>query len=601
MTVLNGGQMPYLSAILRIRSKVVVFALITMALLLSACGGGGSGGGVSNGGSDNGNGPTDGSSTSVYIASIDISDSDALIIASQQTSGDQLRNLENENPQILYRLTDDNLLIEVVFYDDEGNPLDWETYSPEYVEVVDGEYIYCRFASGNNLERRDFIVRKTDGRVFSINRPRFFRDVFGNLQYLVTSFDRTIADGSMYYLQDPEMNGGVTNLRKIDLSESANLTDARVSAVSDHVRGDTILADVIGNVLYNGKSLDPVLRLVKANGGIANLYPDIQWQVDAYQFHPKRTFYLDSDGKLAVLTRSTEEFRKVFCLVESDPDGAPIAPDTYSEGACTMPYDHSDLPISLYNQEGDRLDSFDGSYDCVYHGPNCGDFYDASGELFNPRRAPLYDSLGAPLNDPQWAVYTYVVYETKTLSIIVNSDFTHDIAETGLIHDEYWYPLSTGSISRQVFKGLVTANSDQNYFLPVGGKVIAIDYEKGVFTEVSNSTNSPHTIGSLARVVDQVYGAKATDQYYYVLGKSYDENKTVLLRIDSATHTPTELFEDGVFELYDFDVTADDDILFYALRLSDGALITGRVWMDGEIRVIEELIDQDISVLTTVH
>ena len=53
-----------------------------------------------------------------------------------------------------------------------------------------------------------------------------------------------------------------------------------ISSVSDSIYGYSLLTDTIGNVLYAGMSIDPVLRLIKSNGGVAELYSDIQWRVE---------------------------------------------------------------------------------------------------------------------------------------------------------------------------------------------------------------------------------------------------------------------------------------------------------------------------------
>ena len=79
------------------------------------------------------------------LSRIDISGAKALVIASKNTAGSASIRAGQNNPDKVYKLTEDGLVIEVKFYDESGNEVSSELYYPEYIEDINDDYvfIYC--------------------------------------------------------------------------------------------------------------------------------------------------------------------------------------------------------------------------------------------------------------------------------------------------------------------------------------------------------------------------------------------------------------------------------------------------------------------------
>jgi hypothetical protein len=135
-------------------------------------------------------------------------------------------------------------------------------------------------------------------------------------------------------------------------------------------------------------------------------------------------------------------------------------------------------------------------------------------------------------------------------------------------------------------------------FIYLPEKVIATDGQN--FAEVFNPAGTPFEIDSLKSLFNEVFLVRPSLTNYYILGLRASDDLVALYKVDAATHTPAPLLVEDDFETYRFVVSKDDTVYFHALRSSDGAVITGIIDSSGNVSIINELIDRDISSLTKV-
>jgi len=137
------------------------------------------------------------------LSRMDISGAKALVIASKNTAGSALIRAGENNPNKVYKLTEDGLMIEVTFYDESGNEVSSELYYPEYIEDINDDYIFMKF--GNNIQPNHYIVNKRTGAAFQMeNWITTYVDVLGQQNYFHSEASGDTFDGNAYYLSQNE-------------------------------------------------------------------------------------------------------------------------------------------------------------------------------------------------------------------------------------------------------------------------------------------------------------------------------------------------------------------------------------------------------------
>jgi hypothetical protein len=116
--------------------------------------------------------------------------------------------------------------------------------------------------------------------------------------------------------------------------------------------------------------------------------------------------------------------------------------------------------------------------------------------------------------------------------------------------------------------------------------------------EVYNSEGiiKPFKTGDLG--ITSINIGVSSDNFYYVSG--LDGNQPVLLKVDPSgfPHQAEHLLPKGSHDIYKMVVTQDDYVVFHALRMSDGNVITGEISPAG---VVTELEDIGTGVLQLVQ
>ena len=238
----------------------ILMIMMSALFILSSCGGGG-GGGDDDGGEKN----------NTNIAFLDVTDADALYInpGSLSANSSGLYEIQKTSGFIknkFYKITNSGIPKEVKFLDKNHQEISDENYSfqPEYVERITNNYILFGLGPGLGSASVAYLCRISDGAVFKI--PSELGCPNKNIFDFKNANLIRVAKNNIYYLY-------VNKIYKINLEGINSLQSTLVSLSTDHVCHFEV--DKNGNLVYSGSLISntstPVCRVVKTNGGFANL------------------------------------------------------------------------------------------------------------------------------------------------------------------------------------------------------------------------------------------------------------------------------------------------------------------------------------------
>lgn len=144
------------------------------------------------------------------------------------------------------------------------------------------------------------------------------------------------------------------------------------------------------------------------------------------------------------------------------------------------------------------------------------------------------------------------------------------------------------------FKALLKAKNKNRTILLADGSAYPEFYE--VYNLDTNKLKkiNVNTIG-----LSQFKFGIASDDYYYFVGKNTN-NQPTLVKVDPVSYSFDPLLNDGLYDVYNLSLS-DDSIIFNALRMSDGAIILGKINANKTIDVIEENLEEEITVLERIN
>jgi len=91
----------------------------------------------------------------------------------------------------------------------------------------------------------------------------------------------------------------------------------------------------------------------------------------------------------------------------------------------------------------------------------------------------------------------------------------------------------------------------------------------------------------------------SSDNYYYIVGTSV-AGKSILMKVNPVDDT-YELLINGEYDIYKMDVSKSDEIVFNALKLSDGKIVIGEIDQLGAITILDETLENQVLVLERVN
>ncbi len=97
----------------------------------------------------------------------------------------------------------------------------------------------------------------------------------------------------------------------------------------------------------------------------------------------------------------------------------------------------------------------------------------------------------------------------------------------------------------------------------------------------------------------KITDAKCSNSYIYCSG--HISGNFSLLRIDPYTYSREVVMQDNDFEIYSFTVLDDETIMFNGLRLSDGKNVIASIDKDGKVKILDETLNSQESVLERIQ
>jgi hypothetical protein len=157
---------------------------------------------------------------------------------------------------------------------------------------------------------------------------------------------------------------------------------------------------------------------------------------------------------------------------------------------------------------------------------------------------------------------------------------------SNLPYTQYWIGLD----------GNITSNeymTNQHYKFKLSNKLIAVRDGSDTPIVIDNGTE----INTLNLPLSEISIAKSSSNYVYISGTDNSDN-TVIVKFNPNDNSFSQIYN-GTYNLYDFDVTSDDCIIFSALN--DGKTVLGKIDKEGDLTITYESDDEKITILETIN
>jgi len=407
----------------------------------------------------------EGDGEQVTLAKMDIIDATHLFIA--PGSGNKL-----------FKITEEGYVQEVTYEDENGNNVTTET-EPVAIYDVNSEYVIVCFGVNDIDISEGYLVRKSDGAVFSLESAGFPLPQHG-MDFDVLNGECIFTDSSsnIYYSTDSGMGREIIKL--------------------------------------NTENMDSITKTVYSPSGDAVTY-----------------FVVDNDGNAAYWGHPEGDFTRGFNRIRT------------AEGSI---YD------GLFD---DTARQWLGVDDMIY----CFSF-----------------ELG------EWLTYCLIekVSVNATTGVPVRSEYS-----------AFNYSGNAGSALFLVYK---LELQDRVIFVP------SFFSDEPFIFEVYNPTNSPRSLNMTACFdLKRMYSGVASDNFYYLHG-SNNFSDSVLIKVDPTDDSYTILsFSTDEYYLYTMSTTTADELIFNALRMSDGVNVIGKFDVSGNMTILDEESDVEMVVLERIQ
>jgi len=161
---------------------------------------------------------------------------------------------------------------------------------------------------------------------------------------------------------------------------------------------------------------------------------------------------------------------------------------------------------------------------------------------------------------------------------------------SNLPYTQYWIGLD----------GNITSNeyiTNQHYKFKLSNKLIAVREGSDTPIVIDNGTE----INTLNLPLSEISIAKSSSNYVYISGTDNSSVNTVIVKFNPNDNSFSQIYTDGTYNLYNFNVTSDDYIIFSALRMNDGKNVLGKIDKDGDLTITYESDDEKIIILETIN
>tara|TARA_B100000953_G_C17989804_1_gene411725 strand:+ start:12 stop:1223 length:1212 start_codon:yes stop_codon:yes gene_type:complete len=161
---------------------------------------------------------------------------------------------------------------------------------------------------------------------------------------------------------------------------------------------------------------------------------------------------------------------------------------------------------------------------------------------------------------------------------------------SNLPYTQYWIGLD----------GNITSNeyiTNQHYKFKLSNKLIAVRDGSDTPIVIDNGTE----INTLNLPLSEISIAKSSSNYVYISGTDNSSDNTVIVKFNPNDNSFSQIYTDGTYNLYNFNVTSDDCIIFSALRMNDGKTVLGKIDKEGDLTITYESDNEKITILEIIN
>ena len=139
--------------------------------------------------------------------------------------------------------------------------------------------------------------------------------------------------------------------------------------------------------------------------------------------------------------------------------------------------------------------------------------------------------------------------------------------------------------------------TNQHYKLKLSNKLIFVKPGDDSTIAIDNGTE----IRTLDLPLSKISIARSSSNYAYISGTDNSSSNTVLVKFNPSDNSSSQMYTKGTYDIYNFNVTSDDNITFSALRMNDGKKVLGKILADGTLSITDESINKQITILERIR
>lgn len=220
------------------------------------------------------------------LAKMDITDATTIFLAPASSHVNKVRGIATEeNNLILYKITNNGIVQEVTYVDENGNELT-EEYIPEELHMVqNSNYFFVKFRT------KQYLVNKQTGAVYETSNIIIETTQYGNAYFANSPSVVVDKTGNMYYKYNRRVH-------KIDVSNVDAITDETITPETDAINVFTLSSD--GELFYRYYSSDGYKYRLRSTGG--RLIP---CDLSSHDSRDDNIAFRGLDGKLHIFDRSS--------------------------------------------------------------------------------------------------------------------------------------------------------------------------------------------------------------------------------------------------------------------------------------------------------
>ena len=139
--------------------------------------------------------------------------------------------------------------------------------------------------------------------------------------------------------------------------------------------------------------------------------------------------------------------------------------------------------------------------------------------------------------------------------------------------------------------------SNQHYKLKLSNKLIFVQQNSGSTIAIDNG----YEINTLDLPLSNINIARSSSNYVYISGTDNSSSNSVLVKFNPSDNSSSQMYTKGTYDIYNFNVTSDDNITFSALRMNDGKKVLGKILANGTLSITDESINKEITILERIR